>query len=150
MNFDVVAVCLSAERGEQKHPVEKAEFKPRWGIVGDGHAGSWHRQISIIAEEATGPALERAGKRNPVPYTGPGAFGENILTRGMDWREAKVGARVRIGDVVLEITQLGKAFHEENAIYRITGEVVLPEHGVFAKVLEGGTIHAGLGGHYDL
>jgi len=103
-----------------------------------------------LDEAACASAWERMARRDPEVYAGPGAFGENVLTRGMDWTRVRVGDRVSIGAVELEITQLGKPLHQENAILRITGESVLPDNGVFARVVQGGTVHAGDRGYHHI
>ncbi|MDY0297422.1 MAG: MOSC domain-containing protein [Acidobacteriota bacterium] len=134
----------------QKRPIETAVFRADWGIEGDAHAGHWHRQVSLLAEEVCLPAWQRVLRADPMVYAGPGAFGENILTRGVDWSRVDVGERIGIGAVKLEVTQLGKPLHQENAILRITGESVLPDHGVFARVIQGGIINAGNRGCYHI
>ncbi|HDP94326.1 MAG TPA: MOSC domain-containing protein, partial [Candidatus Aminicenantes bacterium] len=119
-----------------------------WGIEGDAHAGNWHRQVSFLAEEVSAPAWRGISLKNPHIYAGPGAFGENILTRGINWQQVDVGGRIAIGEVELEVTQLGKPLHQENAILRLTGESVLPDHGVFTRVIHGGVVYAGDCGTY--
>ncbi|MBN1195870.1 MAG: MOSC domain-containing protein [Candidatus Aminicenantes bacterium] len=150
MNFRVVTICGSARKEVQKIPLECAVFKEEWGIEGDAHAGKWHRQVSFLAEEVCTPAWQRIRQKNPGIYAGPGAFGENILTRGIEWNQVDVGGRITIGEVELEVTQRGKPLHQENAILRLTGESVLPDQGVFARVIHGGVIHAGDLGTYRI
>ena len=106
--------------------------------------------MTLLAEEVARPAWERVAQNRPDAYTGPGAFGENILTRGMDWGRVSVGQTLVIGDAELEITQKGKPLHQENAILMITGESVLPDHGVFARVVRGGVVNAGHSGHHHI
>lgn len=150
MNFEVVTVCGAKKRGVQKVPLDNAVFKAAWGIKGEAHAGNWHRQVSFLAEEVCLSAWRRITRKNPSIYAGPGAFGENILTRGIEWNQVEVGGRITIGEVELEVTQLGKPLHQENAILRLTGESVLPDHGVFARVIHGGVVHAGDLGTYRI
>lgn len=150
MAFEIVAVCRSREKGVQKRPMDEARFVAEWGIEGDAHAGKWHRQVTLLAEEVARPAWKRVARSRPEVYLGPGAFGENILTRGMDWNRVSIGQTIRIGEVELEITQLGKPLHQENAILRVTGESVLPDHGIFARVVRGGVVNAGHSGYHHI
>ncbi|MDD8012442.1 MAG: MOSC domain-containing protein [Acidobacteriota bacterium] len=144
MKFKVEAVCLAAEKGVQKHEVPEITLRADHGIVGDAHAGPWHRQVSLLAEEDVdtmrAKGLELAA----------GAFGENIVTRGVDWSQARVGETIQIGDVLLEITQIGKECHNHCAIYAAVGDCIMPRQGIFARVLKGGTIHAQSSGDHRL
>ena len=107
------------------------------GIVGDAHAGNWHRQVSLLADES----VDTMWKKFPdIPI---GAFAENILTRGIVLRALPVGTKLRVGTALLEITQIGKECHADCAIRRQVGDCVMPREGVFAIVLEEGTVRAG-------
>lgn len=142
--FTIEAVNISTEKGVQKHRVEEAELVENHGIRGDAHAGDWHRQVSFLAGESIdqmrAKGLELAD----------GAFGENIVTRGIDWTKVEVGGKVYIGTVELEITQIGKECHQRCAIYYQAGDCIMPRQGVFAKVLKGGRIHAQDSGYYGV
>lgn len=133
----VLAVCTSARKGEKKRPVDAIDLRERHGITGDAHAGGWHRQVSLLANEsvdkmrASGLALA------------PGDFAENILTEGVALRALPVGTRLRVGEALLEITQIGKECHADCEIKRRVGVCVMPAEGVFAIVLENGTVRAG-------
>ncbi|MCR4908893.1 MAG: MOSC domain-containing protein [Lachnospiraceae bacterium] len=133
----LVAVCLSAERGTGKKPVQSAELKEGYGIVGDAHAGSWHRQISLLPSEEA-EAFKKKGAK--VSF---GDFGENLVTAGIDWKSIAVGSLVEIGNALLEISQLGKNCHSHCKIYEAVGECIMPREGVFAEVLKGGIIRPG-------
>jgi len=130
----ICAICTSAKKGTQKSPVDAAELRPDWGIVGDAHAGHWHRQVSLISREKI-EAFQARG----VPVT-DGAFGENLIVDGLDCRSLPVGTRLKIGPALLEVTQIGKACHDHCAIYQVVGDCIMPREGIFTKVLEGGTI----------
>lgn len=133
----VIAVCTSEKKGTLKIPVPQAEFKVDFGIDGDAHAGNWHRQISLLS-------LEKIEEfRAKGASVGFGAFGENLVVSGFDLRELPVGSQFVIGDVLLEMTQIGKECHSHCAIYNQTGSCIMPGHGVFAKVLKGGTVREG-------
>ena len=133
----VVAVCISEKKGTQKTEVPSIKLVPEWGIEGDAHAGKWHRQVSLLALEKIEAFRERGAD---VDF---GAFGENIILEGVDLRSMPVGTRFRIGDALLELTQIGKECHTHCAIYHQVGDCIMPREGVFTIVLEGGTVKAG-------
>ncbi len=133
----VIAVCISEKKGTQKTEVPSVKLVPDHGIEGDAHAGKWHRQVSLLALEKI-EAFRAKGA--DVDY---GAFGENIIAEGFDFRSLPVGTRFRIGDALLELTQIGKECHSHCAIYHQVGDCIMPREGVFTVVLEGGTVKAG-------
>ncbi|MBR2390394.1 MAG: MOSC domain-containing protein [Mogibacterium sp.] len=133
----VTAVCISEKKGTQKTEVPSIKLVPEWGIEGDAHAGKWHRQVSLLALEKIEAFRERGAD---VDF---GAFGENIIAEGFDFRSLPVGTRFRIGDALLELTQIGKECHTHCAIYHQVGDCIMPREGVFTIVLEGGTVKAG-------
>jgi MOSC domain-containing protein YiiM len=133
-NFELLSINISVKTGEQKQPVEYAVLKEGHGIEGDAHAGDWHRQVSLLADEA----IETM--RNKGVDLDYGDFAENITTRGVPLDELPVGTRLEIGDAVLEVTQIGKECHHGCAIYQAVGDCVMPRKGIFAKVVKGGRI----------
>ena len=133
----VVAICISQERGYQKHPVDRAYLEADWGIRGDAHAGHWHRQVSLLGAEKINAFNEQGAN------VAPGAFGENLVVEGFDFRALPVGTLLRCGDVLLEMTQIGKECHSHCEIYKKMGDCIMPREGVFARVLEPGEIHVG-------
>ena len=133
----VVAICTSAVRGVQKESCKQAQLDKDWGIRGDAHAGRWHRQVSLL------PAEEIAAFNEKGAGIQPGAFGENLVVEGIDLRRLPVGTLLRCGDVLLELTQIGKECHSHCAIYHKMGDCIMPREGVFARVLEGGQIAVG-------
>ena len=132
----LLAICTSPQRGTTKTPVDHAVLTPEWGIVGDAHGGNWHRQVSLLSAEKIAQFREKVW----VDY---GAFGENLVVEGFDFRALPVTSRFSIGDVVLEMTQIGKECHNDCVIKQQTGECIMPREGVFARVLHGGEIHVG-------
>jgi MOSC domain-containing protein YiiM len=142
--FTVLSLNISARTGEQKRPVERAVLREGHGIVGDAHAGDWHRQVSLLADEDIETLRGRGIE------IGFGDFAENITTRGIDLASLPIGARLSIGRALLEITQIGKECHTGCAISRATGDCVMPRKGVFARVILGGEIDRESRGHYDL
>ncbi len=131
-------VCISAKKGVAKHEIPSATIVVENGMEGDAHAGDWHRQVSLLAHvdiefmRAKGLTLK------------PGAFGENLVIAGVDTDELGVGSQLRIGPVLLELTQIGKVCHTRCAIYYTTGDCIMPRTGLFARVLEGGLLHPGM------
>jgi MOSC domain-containing protein YiiM len=134
----LVAVSVSATKGVQKSNVEGAVLRAAWGLEGDAHAGEWHRQVSLLAEESI-EKMRRMGLD-----VSAGDFAENLTTRNIDVPGLHIGDRVRVGrDVELEVTQIGKECHTRCAIYQQAGDCVMPKEGVFARVLRGGEIKPG-------
>ena len=133
----VVAVCISEQKGTQKHEVPEIQLKIDHGIVGDAHAGNWHRQVSLLAQES----VEKM--KAVFPDIPVGAFAENILTEGLTLFTLPVGTRLRVGEVLLEVTQIGKECHAHCAIRQQVGDCVMPREGIFTIGLEEGTIRAG-------
>lgn len=133
----VVAVCISERKGTVKHPVDQIELKKDHGIVGDAHAGNWHRQVSLLADESV------ETMRVKFPDIPIGAFAENILTEGIELKTLPIGTKLKIGPVLLEVTQIGKECHADCAIRKQVGDCVMPREGIFSIVLEEGSIKAG-------
>ena len=133
----VIAVCISEKKGTVKHPVSEIQVKKQHGIIGDAHAGDWHRQISLLGNES----VERM--REVFPDVPVGAFAENILTEGITLYELPIGTKLKVGEVLLEVTQIGKECHASCAIRKQVGDCVMPREGIFAIVLEEGKIRAG-------
>jgi len=132
----VEAVCLSHKKGIVKKEQDQVVVRENWGIEGDAHAGNWHRQVSLLAGESID------GVKDVLPTLKNGAFAENIITRGIDLSSLRIGDRLQIGDeVILEITQIGKECHNSGcAIKKATGDCIMPREGLFAQVIQSGTI----------
>ena len=135
----VLAVCISENKGERKKPVEAVELRENHGIVGDAHAGDWHRQVSLLAQESI-DKMRAMGLD-----VDSGDFAENITTNGIDLVSLPIGTRLQVGDTLLEVTQIGKECHNRCAIYDQAGDCVMPKEGIFARVISGGTIRPGDG-----
>ena len=133
----VTSVNISEKKGTVKHPVEEARLLPHHGIVGDAHAGDWHRQVSMLAEESIEPL------RAVLPDLPPGAFAENITTEGIVLNDLLPGNRLRLGEAEVEVTQIGKECHGECAIRKAAGTCVMPTEGIFAVVRREGVVHPG-------
>ena len=134
----VVAVCISEQKGEQKHALSSIHLKPDHGIVGDAHAGNWHRQVSLLGIESV------AKIQQSLSFTlEHGAFAENILTAGLILHELPVGTQLLIGSVKAEVTQIGKECHNHCAIRKAAGDCVMPREGIFVKILTAGDVFPG-------
>ena len=138
LSQQIVAVCTSKEKGERKTDVGQAELQEGFGLVGDAHGGDWHRQVSLLAIESI-DKMRAAGLD-----VAPGDFAENLTTQGVNLYTLPVGTRLRVGDsVLLEMTQIGKECHDRCAIYHQAGDCVMPKEGVFATVINGGSVKTG-------
>ena len=131
------AICTSEKKGTQKKEVSSAKLVENHGIEGDAHAGTWHRQVSLLGLAQIEEFRSRGAK---VEF---GAFGENLVVEGYHFRELPVGTRFQAGEAILEMTQIGKECHSHCPIYHAMGDCFMPREGVFARVLRGGEIHVG-------
>lgn len=134
----VVAVNISEKKGEIKIPIEKGYFKVNHGLEGDAHSGNWHRQVSLLAQESI-DKMNALGIMN----LDSGKFAENITTEGLVLHELPIGTKLKIGETLMEVTQIGKECHKGCAIRSQVGDCIMPREGIFAKVLEGGFVKAG-------
>ena len=134
----IVSIAISKKKGTRKTPVQEAFISKDHGLEGDAHAGNWHRQVSFLSSESIASVKDQG---LDVTF---GDFAENIASVGVDWKALPLGTRVKLGDaVIVEITQIGKECHNKCAIYYQAGDCIMPREGVFAKVLEEGTIRRG-------
>ena len=133
----VVSVNLSERRGTVKHPVPEIQLRLHHGVVGDAHAGDWHRQVSLLAQESVDTM------RGLGLALSAGDFAENINTEGIELKTLPVGTLLAAGDALLEVTQIGKECHSDCEIRRRTGRCVMPTEGIFARVLHPGTVRPG-------
>ncbi len=138
MQGKVMAVCTSPEKGTGKTPRDSIRLLPDYGIEGDAHAGKWHRQVSLLSYEEIEKFREKGAD---IAF---GAFGENVVLSGIDLKTLPVGTRLRIGECLLEVSQIGKACHSHCAIFKTMGDCIMPREGIFAVVLEGGEIRPGM------
>jgi MOSC domain-containing protein YiiM len=139
MEGKIVSINISGSKGVRKKPVKEVIVRTEYGIEGDAHASSdWHRQVSLLA-------LESVRKMQALGLdVNPGDFAENITTEGIDLVSLPVGTRMAIGgEVVAEVSQIGKECHTRCAIYYQAGDCVMPKEGIFVRVLRGGKIGEG-------
>ena len=138
MAGSIKAISVSENKGTQKVNVPEAELKVDCGIVGDAHAGNWHRQVSLLAIESIEKMVAMGAD------VSPGNFAENITTEGIDLLALSLGGKLRLGETVqLEITQFGKECHSHCEIFQQVGDCIMPREGIFAKVVEPGRISVG-------
>lgn len=133
----VLSVCISEKRGTKKVSVPYIELETDYGIIGDAHAGNWHRQVSLLAYES----VEKMSGKGVHLF--PGDFAENIVTQGITLNSLPVGTVIEIGSATLEVTQIGKKCHNDCEIKKLVGMCVMPTDGIFARVLKGGIITPG-------
>ena len=133
----VLAICISKHKGTLKNEVSEANFIEEFGIEGDAHAGKWHRQGSLLAFEKIDDFRNKGGN---VDF---GAFGENLVVDGIELHKLPVGQQLQVGEVLLEVTQIGKECHDKCAIYYQVGECIMPKNGIFTRVLKGGKVKVG-------
>lgn len=133
----VKAICISDKRGVGKKAIQEGHFLVDFGIEGDAHGGKWHRQVSLLSYDKVKAFNERGAD------VGDGAFGENLVVEGLDFRSLPVGTRLYAGTAELVMTQIGKECHSHCAIYHRMGECIMPKEGVFAEVVREGIIRPG-------
>jgi len=135
----IIAVCRSEKKGTRKEDVSEGVLKTNYGLIGDAHADNHtHRQVSLLAMESIN------GMRSLGFNVCPGDFAENLTCEGIDLVSLPVGTHISVGEeIVLEITQIGKECHAGCAVYSQIGKCIMPQMGVFAKVIRGGVVRAG-------
>jgi len=134
----VIGINISTKKGVVKTPIEKGFFKVDFGLEGDAHGGNWHRQVSLLGDES----IEKLRGKTIVKLT-PGIFAENITTEGIILYEIPIGTKLSIGQVIMEVTQIGKECHKGCEIMKTTGDCVMPREGIFTKILKEGWIEPG-------
>ena len=133
----IMAVCISEKKGTQKKGISEGHFIEEFCIEHDAHAGKGHRQVSLLSYE-TIEAFKARGAE-----IGDGAFGENVIVKGIDLVHLPVGTKLSCGDILLEVTQIGKECHSHCEIFKKMGECIMPTNGIFTRVLHGGVMKEG-------
>lgn len=133
----VMAICISEMKGTQKYRVAEGKLIENYGIEHDAHAGNWHRQVSLLSYETR----EEFKRRGAVIEDG--AFGENVIIKGIDLTRLPVGSRLKCKEILLEVTQIGKECHSHCEIYKKMGECIMPSNGIFTRVISGGMMKEG-------
>ena len=138
MKGKVLSINISEKKGTPKTKINPGVLIEDFGFEGDAHAGKWHRQVSLLAKES----IEKS-KGLPTDGLCHGVFAENITTEGIELYTIPVGTKLRVGECIIEISQIGKECHEGCAIQKLVGKCVMPREGVFAKVIKGGKVFEG-------
>jgi MOSC domain-containing protein YiiM len=133
----IVSVNISDKKGVRKTPIPEGRLEPEVGLVEDAHSGTWHRMLSLLALESIETMRAQGLTVNP------GDFAENVTTQGLILHTLPVGSRIRLGEVEVEVTQIGKECHTGCAIRKLTGDCVMPREGIFARVLNPGVVRPG-------
>ena len=137
MKGKIISVNVSDNKGEKKHNIERCLLTEGHGLDSDAHAGSWHRQVSLLATES----IEKIRKMGLDVK--PGDFAENLTTEGIELPTLPIGTKLRVGEVLMKVTQIGKECHTRCAIFQQVGECVMPTEGIFTEVVAGGEVSVG-------
>ncbi|BEQ16263.1 MOSC domain-containing protein [Desulfoferula mesophila] len=133
----IVSVNISSTKGVVKKPVPSGCLEPDVGLVGDAHSGPWHRQLSLLAMESIDFMRAKGADVNP------GDFAENITTQGIELHTLPIGTRLKLGEVEVEVTQIGKECHAGCEIRKLVGDCIMPRQGIFVRVLNPGEVRSG-------
>lgn len=133
----IIAVCTAPKKGMIKNDVGEGLLIEEIGIEGDAHADFMHRQVSLISIEDIRTMMEK------LPDLVPGSFAENLTTEGFDLSQLKIGDRLRVGETVLEVSQIGKECHTKCEVFKKTGDCIMPQKGIFTRVIKGGRVKTG-------
>jgi len=134
----IIAINISETKGVVKQPIKTGMFKVDHGLVGDAHAGNWHRQVSLLDNSS----IEKLKNLEGVGFS-TGKFAENLTTEGIVLYELPVGTKLKIGETIQEVTQIGKKCHVGCEIKKLVGDCVMPKEGIFTKILKDGEIKEG-------
>lgn len=134
----VLDINISETKGVIKKPIEVGNFVEEFGLEGDAHAGKWHRQVSLLGIESFNKMKELG-----IEGLDHGSFAENITTEGIVLYELPVGTRMKIGETIQEVTQIGKECHSGCAIAQKVGKCVMPKEGIFTRIIKGGIVRPG-------
>ena len=133
----VKSLNISERKGTKKTPVPEIELN-EYGLVGDSHAGSWHRQVSLLGTESYARFVDTVGR-----MLDPGDFAENLTTEGVELMDAKILDRFVSDTLELEVTQIGKKCHFGCEIMKEAGSCIMPKEGIFCRVVKGGVLKPG-------
>ena len=132
---NIVSVKISEKKGDAKHPVDKGYFKVNYGLEGDFHAGKGNRQVSLIGIESVNKI-----KKSGIDGLCTSKFAENLTVEGIALYKLPVGTILIIGEVIMEVTQVGKKCYSECEIHNLSAECVLQREVIFTRVLKDGWI----------
>lgn len=138
MMAKVLSINISEKKGVIKTPIKEGIFIEEHGLKDDAHAGKWHRQVSLLAQGSIDKMIKMG-----ISDLDAGKFAENITTEGIVLHELPVGTRLKIGETVQEVTQIGKECHKGCAIKNQVGTCIMPTEGIFTRIIQGGVIRSG-------
>ncbi|GEP66079.1 molybdenum cofactor sulfurase [Clostridium beijerinckii] len=138
MMAKVLSINISEKKGVIKTPIKEGIFIEEHGLKDDAHAGKWHRQVSLLAQESIDKMIKMG-----ISDLDAGKFAENITTEGIVLHELPVGTRLKIGETIQEVTQIGKECHKGCAIKNQVGTCIMPTEGIFTRIIKGGVIREG-------
>lgn len=142
--FNILSINISKEKGEKKKPLNEAVLQENYGVLGDAHAGNNHRQVSLLAQEDINEVIKNGFNVNF------GDFAENVTTAGIDLSSLPIGTKLFIDEAILEVTQIGKKCHTGCEIFKQVGECIMPQKGIFAKVVKSGEINIESNCYYNI
>lgn len=134
----VVAVNISERKGIPKKQINEGVFLEEFGLENDAHGGNWHRQVSLLAQESVDKMIALG-----IESLIPGSFAENITTEGIELFTLPVGTKLKIGETIQEVTQIGKECHTGCAISKKVGKCIMPKEGIFTIIIKGGKVVVG-------
>ena len=139
MKARVISVNMSVRTGTKKIPVAEGRLVKDFGLEGDAHGDHGIlKQVSLLSMGSIAK-MKREGFE-----VGPGDFAENLTVEGIELSTLSPGTRFRVSrDIILEITQIGKACHGGCTIFKEVGKCIMPREGIFARVIEGGDVRPG-------
>ena len=135
---NIISVKISEKKGIAKHPIDKGYFKVNHGLEGDAHSGKDMRQVSLFGIESINKI-----KKSGIEGLCSSKFTENLTVEGIALYELPVGTILRIGEVIMEVTQVGKECYSECKIHNLSSECVLQREVIFTRILKDGWIKPG-------
>lgn len=138
MKARVVSINISEKKGTPKVEIKEGIFIENFGLKDDAHGGNWHRQVSLLSQDSINKMIAQG-----VENITSGSFAENITTSGIDLYTLPIGTKLKIGDTIQEVTQIGKTCHSKCAIFQKVGKCVMPTEGIFTIVIKEGIVRPG-------
>ena len=135
----VKAVNTSETKGVVKNPVDSVVMVEDFGIQGDAHSGKGKRQVSLLAQESVDKMMAMTGRKD----LSEGVFAENITVEGLELHTLPVGTKLKIGETLHVVSQIGKECHSGCAIMKQVGQCIMPREGIITQVLTGGIVRPG-------
>ncbi len=139
----VIALNISKEKGKNDLDIAEVFCKVNYGIVNDYHAGPGDKQISLQCDESI-TKLQQTRKGLNLDSKGlcEAKFIENIRTEGVNLYDLPIGAKIKIGETIQEISKVGKkCFASEGCkLAKLIGSCNMTKEVIFTKVIKEGYI----------